>query len=149
MVTPLRVIINHREQLLSAGRITSAGLLLGPGASKVLTYRSSVEFFTSLGVPAADVLVIVVGAVELGAAGLFLLNRLPRIAVILVVPIMIAALVTAGPSWQNVGLLILVSGIFGVETMIDPETADESTTSSGDVEDSPLGISDGCVRSDR
>lgn len=92
------------------------GLLVGPGIGKLLTYERSVRFFASLGLPAPDVLVVVVGVVELLAAGFLLVNRVPRIAALLAVPMMVVAAVTAGPSWQNIGALVAALGLIGLET---------------------------------
>lgn len=86
-------------------RVVIAGLVLVPGASKFLTYGTSVRFFGSLGLPAPGVLVPVVGALEVVAAGLLLIDRLPRLAALLVVPIMLVAVATAGASWQNLAVL--------------------------------------------
>lgn len=97
-------------------RFGSAGLLLGPGASKFITYGQSVSFFSSLEIPAPDVLVPVVGAIELMAAGMFLANRYPRFAAAMVIPIMFVAILTAGPSWQNLGLMGSVVIVIGSET---------------------------------
>lgn len=93
-----------------------AGLLLVPGASKLLTYGASVAFFESLGLPAADVLVPVVGGIELAAAGLLLLDRLPRLAALLTIPIMAVAAATAGPTWQNLGVVTAAVALFGIDT---------------------------------
>jgi len=97
-------------------RFTIVGLLLGPGVSKFLTYDHSVQFFDSLGLPAPGVLVIAVGVAELLAAVLLVVDRAPRAAVLLTIPIMVVAAVTAGPSWQNVGALVAALGVLAVET---------------------------------
>ena len=98
-------------------RVGIAGLLLGPGVSKFLTYRQSVQFFERLALPAPDLLVPIVGGVELGAAALVLVDRAPRLAAALVIPVMLVAIGTAGPSWQNLGVFTAALGLLGVETI--------------------------------
>lgn len=97
-------------------RIGVAGLLLAPGASKFITYGTSVRFFESLGLPAPTVLVPIVGGLELVAAGLLLLDRLPRLAALLALPIMLVAVATAGPSWQNLGVFTAAFMLIGLDT---------------------------------
>lgn len=103
----------HLRPLL---RVGLAGLLLVPGASKFVTYGTSVRFFESLGLPAPGVLVPVVGALELVVAGLLLLDRVPRLAAFIAVPIMLVAAGTAGPSWQNLGALVGAVDLVGLDT---------------------------------
>lgn len=103
----------HLRPLLRYGM---AGLLLAPGASKFLTYGTSLRFFESLGLPAPSILVPIVGALELGAAALFLLDRAPRIAALIAVPIMVVAVGTAGPTWQNVGVLAAALVLIALDT---------------------------------
>ena len=100
-------------------RVGIAGLLLGPGVSEFLTYQQSVQFFERLALPAPDLLVPIVGGVELGAAVLILLDRALRLAAALAIPAMVVAIGTAGPSWQNVGDLMAALGLIGVETIPD------------------------------
>lgn len=115
------------SQILTVFRIGSAGLLLGPGVGKFLTYRRSVAFFSAIGLPAPEALVVVVGTVELVAAGLLLSNRRPRFGASLAVPVMVVAAFTAGPTWQNLGLLGMALGIIGFETTLGTGDADGST----------------------
>jgi uncharacterized membrane protein YphA (DoxX/SURF4 family) len=100
-------------------RVGIAGLLLGPGVSESLTYQQSVQFFERLALPAPDLLVPIVGGVELGAAVLIFLDRALRLAAALVIPVMVVAIGTAGPSLQNVGVLMAALGLIGVETILD------------------------------
>jgi putative oxidoreductase len=99
-------------------RVGIAGLLLGPGVSKFLTYWQSVQFFERLALPAPDLLVPIVGGVELGAAALVLFDRASRLAAVLVIPVMLVAIGTAGPSWQNFGVLTAALGLLGVDTIL-------------------------------
>lgn len=108
--------IELRRDLRPVLRFGIAGLLLVPGASKFVTYGTSVRFFESLGLPAPGVLVPIVGGVELVAAGLLLLDRGPRLAALLAIPIMLVAVATAGPSWQNLGVLVGSVVLVGLDT---------------------------------
>ena len=99
-------------------RIGIAAVLLAPGVSKFLTYGRSVQFFETLGLPAPAVLVLVVGTVEIGVAVCLFLDRAPRVAAVAVVPVMIVAAVTAGPTWQNLGVLISALVLVGIDDMI-------------------------------
>lgn len=109
-------------QLRPVLRFGSAGLLLGPGVSKFITYEQSVRFFRDLGIPSPELLVVIVGALELAAAVLFIIDRVPWLAALVVAPIMFVAAITAGPSWQNVGVLGAAFLLVGLE-------ASESQTS--------------------
>lgn len=109
-------------------RIGIAAVLLGPGVSKFLTYGRSVQFFETLGMPAPAVLVLVVGVVEIGVAVFLVLDRAPRAAAVAVVPVMIVAAVTAGPTWQNLGVLIAAVVLIGIDTTPDGIASMEPTT---------------------
>lgn len=116
-----------RPAVRSILRVGMAGLLLGPGASKFLTYGQSVQFFRTLELPAPTVLVLVVGAVEIGVAVLLLLDRAPRASAMTVVPVMIVAVATAGPTWQNLGALLAALVLVGMDTMAREFPLTEST----------------------
>jgi len=96
-------------------RIGIAALVLVPGASKFITYGTSVQFFGSLGLPVPAVLVPVVGGIELVAAGLLLLDRVSWLAALLIIPIMVVAASTAGPTWQNLGVLAGAVVLIGLD----------------------------------
>jgi uncharacterized membrane protein YphA (DoxX/SURF4 family) len=108
--------IDLRRNLRPFLRVGIAGLLLVPGASKFLTYGTSVRFFESLGLPAPGVLVPIVGSLELVAAGLMLFDRVPRLGALVAIPIMLVAVATAGPSWQNLGVLVGSLVLIGLDT---------------------------------
>jgi uncharacterized membrane protein YphA (DoxX/SURF4 family) len=109
-------------------RIGIAAVLLAPGVSKFLTYGRSVQFFETLGLPAPAVLVLAVGAVEIGIAVFLVLDRAPRAAAVTVVPVMIVAAVTAGPTWQKLWMLIPVVVLIGIDTKPDGIVSMEPTT---------------------
>lgn len=105
-----------QEWLRPILRFGMAGLLLPPGASKFITYGTSVGFFDSLGLPAPAILVPIVGALELVTASLLLVDRRARVAAVLAIPIMIVAAATAGPTWQNLGVLAAALGLITLDT---------------------------------
>lgn len=96
-------------------RFGSAGLLLAPGASKFVTYQQSVSFFERLAIPSPELLVPVVGLLELGAALLFVLDRAIWAGALVAAPIMVVAAATAGPTWQNLGVLGAAVVLGGLE----------------------------------
>ncbi|WP_424017511.1 DoxX family membrane protein [Halorientalis pallida] len=83
-----------------------AALVAVPGAGKFLTYERSVAVFTALGLPEPGILVVAVGVVELAAAAALVANRWLLPAVTALVPIMLVAAGTAGPTPQNVAVLL-------------------------------------------
>lgn len=104
-------LLSLRTRVLPFFRFGMAGLL-GPGVSKFVTYERLVAFFASLGLPSPAVLVVVVVA-KLLAATLLVMDRAPRAAALLAAPIMPVAVLTAGPSWQNVGVLAAAAIVLG------------------------------------
>lgn len=105
-----------RASLRPVLRVGIAGLLLGPGVSKFFSYRQSVQFFRALALPAPERLVLLVGVIEIGAAILLLLDRSPRVAAATAVPMMSVAVLTAGPAWQNLGVLFGALVLIGIDT---------------------------------
>lgn len=85
-------------------RYAIAGMTVVPGLSKFLTYETSVAFFTQLGLPAPELLVPVVGAVEVTSVVLLLVDTWTRVAALSLLPVMLVAAATAGVTWQNVGV---------------------------------------------
>jgi putative oxidoreductase len=98
-------------------RLGIAGLMLGPGVSKFLTYEQSVQFFGMLAIPAPGLTVLFVGGVELVVAALLLLDWAPRVAAVLAMPVMVVAAATAGPTWQNLGVLAAAVALATLETI--------------------------------
>lgn len=107
---------DYRATIRFVLRLGIAGLVLGPGVSKFLTYEQSVQFFRTLAIPAPAIMVVLVGGVELAVAALLLLDRAPRGSAILVIPVMVVAAVTAGPTWQNLGVLVAAVALIVLET---------------------------------
>jgi uncharacterized membrane protein YphA (DoxX/SURF4 family) len=107
---------NYRATIRFVLRLGIAGLVLGPGVSKFLTYEQSVHFFRALAIPAPAITVVIVGGVELAVATLLLLDRAPRGSAILVIPVMVVAAATAEPTWQNLGVLVAAVALIALET---------------------------------
>lgn len=105
-----------RGSIRAVLRVGIAGLLLGPGVSKFLTYEQSVLFFQTLGIPRPEIMVPVVGGIELAVAITLLLDRFPRGSALLVIPVMLVAAATGGPTWQNLGILLAAGFLVGLET---------------------------------
>lgn len=99
-------------------RIGAAALPFGPGISKFITYDQSVSFFTVLGLPAPVLLVLVVGGLEIGAALSLFFDRVPWLGALLAIPIMTVAIATAGPSWQNIGVLLASILVIGTNARV-------------------------------
>ena len=85
--------------------------MVGPGSIKLLDYSSQVDFFTELGIPAPEVLVPVVGVIELTAVVLVVFGIAGRLGAALVVPIMLTAMATAEVNVLNTALLVAALGI--------------------------------------
>lgn len=105
----------HGRPVLQIG---AAALLFGPGVSKFITYDQSVSFFTTLGLPAPELLVLVVGSMEIVAALSLFFDRVSWLGALLAIPIMAVAMVTAAPSWQNIGVLLASALVIGTNPRV-------------------------------
>lgn len=90
------------------------GLVAPPGVGKFLSYSQSVELFASLGLPYPEITVLLVGAIELGAVAIFLIDKVRWIAALALLPVMVVALLTAG-EWQALAVLTAVIGLLAIE----------------------------------
>ena len=80
--------------------------LVPGGALKFVDYAGQASFFASLGIPAAELTVIVVGLLELGAAVMIATGTAGRVGAVVVIPIMVTAIALAGPELSNVAVLV-------------------------------------------
>jgi len=117
----------YRTTIRLVLRLGIAGLVLGPGVSKFLTYEQSVQFFRTLAIPVPAIMVVLVGGVELAVAALLVLDRAPRGSAILVIPVMAVAAATAGPTWQNLGVLVAAVALIALETTLHGGSVPAST----------------------
>lgn len=95
-------------------RVAVVGLVARPAASKFLSRSASVAFFTRLGVPNPELMVLVSGVVEVAAVALVLFGVAERLAAASLIPVMVVAIVYAGPSVSNVGVLLACVGLLAV-----------------------------------
>lgn len=103
------------DWMLPILRLSLVGLLAKPALSKFLTYRSSVAFFDSFGIPFPEAMVLVAGVVEVGAGLLLLFDVRPRLAAVSLLPVMTVAIAYVGVDWKNSlfmlgSLVVAVSG---------------------------------------
>ena len=71
-----------------------------------------------LGLPTPELLVIAVGSMEIEAALSLFLDRAPWFGAVPAIPIMAVAIVTAGPSWQNIGVLLASTLVIGTNSRV-------------------------------
>lgn len=91
-------------------------VLVGPGSQKLLDYGSQVEFFTELGIPAPELMVPVVGVIELTAAVLIVFGIAGRLGALLVLPVMLTAMATAEVNTFNAAVLVAAVGVLVLGT---------------------------------
>jgi len=107
------------EQLREWGPIPLRGflvVLVVPGSQKLLDYGSQVDFFAELGIPAPELLVPLVGVIELAAATLIMFGIAGRLGAALMVPIMLVAMATAEVNAFNTAVLVACLGILVLGT---------------------------------
>ncbi|WP_458209406.1 DoxX family protein [Haladaptatus sp. NG-SE-30] len=77
-----------------------------PAITKFADYAGQVEFFTSLGIPAPEVMVLVVGFVEVASIVMLALGTAGRVAALALSVVMLVAIVTDGANPLNVTVLL-------------------------------------------
>lgn len=83
------------------------GLILGvAGLDKFVRYSQEVTAFTSYGIPTPELMVPIVGIIELVAAILIAFGIAGRVGAVITVPVMITAIATAGVAGTNVFVLL-------------------------------------------
>ena len=92
-------------------RVVVALFLVPGGATKFVDYGGQTAFFAELGIPAPGATVLLVGVVELGAAATIATGTAGRVGALAVVPIMVTAIVLAGPVLSNVAVLVGTIGV--------------------------------------
>lgn len=87
-------------------------LVLTPAAVlKFVDYSAEAAAFAEYGIPAPDITVLVIGAIQLPAALMIAFGVAGRLGALVMVPIMLTAMVTAGVVPANV---IVLSGCVGI-----------------------------------
>lgn len=97
-------------------RILIAAIVTLPAVGKFLDYSGQVEFFASLGIPAPEILVLVVGTVEVASVVMLLLGLAGRVAALALVGVMLVAVITAGANPLNLTVLLASVGILYLGT---------------------------------
>lgn len=95
-------------------RYVIIGLVAPPAVGKFLTYARSVAFFTSLGIPSPELMVLLVGMIELAAVVLLLLDVGRRFVAVALLPVMLVAFWTTR-DWQALAVLLAAIGLLAVE----------------------------------
>ncbi|WP_458187305.1 DoxX family protein [Haladaptatus sp. NG-WS-4] len=87
-----------------------------PAITKFADYAGQVDFFTSLGIPAPGVMVLVVGVVEVASVVMLALGVAGRVAALALTVVMLVAIVTDGANPLNVTVLLASLGILSLGT---------------------------------
>lgn len=61
---------------------------------------------------------LVVGSMEIGAALSLFFDKVPWLGALLAILIMAVAIATAGPSWQNIGVLLASTLVIGTDSRV-------------------------------
>lgn len=115
------IFIPLQEGLPLLFRGLCVAIVSGPALQKFLDYHGQTAFFREIGVSSPEVMVLVVGVVELTTLLLILLGIAGRIAALSLMFVMGAAMLYAELNWGNgvtlvsaIGLVILGSGRFSL-----------------------------------
>lgn len=96
---------------------TIVALILTPAAVlKFVDHGNEAAFFAELGIPAPELTVVVVGAIQLVAAVAIVVGFAGRVGALVVIPIMLSAIVLAGVTVTAVAVLLASVGIVVVGT---------------------------------
>ena len=103
------------DWLLLGVRLLILAMASKPIADKFFDYPGQVVFFESLGIPQPAIMVLVAGVVELTAALMLLLGVGARVGGLMLVPVMLVAIVTYGPSPPAIVVLLgaIAIAVFG------------------------------------
>ena len=104
-----------KDWLLLIVRLAVVVLAAKPIADKFFDYPGQVAFFGRLGVPQPEIMVPLVGLIELAGTLMLLLGVAGRVGGLLLLPVMAVANLTAGVTVPSAGVLIgaLVIAVFG------------------------------------
>jgi len=87
-------------------RVTVVVMVFPAGLIKLLRYEARVAVFADMGVPAPELLVVLIGVVELLTALAILLGVASRLAALVVVTVMVSAMWFAGVVPTNLAVLL-------------------------------------------
>jgi putative oxidoreductase len=108
--------MSARRYLPLVLRAVVALVVAAPATGKFLDYQGQVAFFASLGLPAPELTVILVGAVEVAALVMLVLGIAGRVAAAALVVVMLVAISTAGANPLNVVVLLGSLGVVALGT---------------------------------
>lgn len=96
-------------------RVFVAVIFVGSGGVKLIMYSDQLGLFIEWGVPFPEVMVVVVGVVEVGTGAAVFFGFLARVGACVLAAVMVAAFLTAGPNGLNIFsfFLCVVLGVNG------------------------------------
>ncbi|MBX0287869.1 hypothetical protein EGH22_16160 [Halomicroarcula sp. F28] len=107
-------------------------ILTGPAIGKFVLYTDRVGRFTQYGIPAPEIMVVVVGVLQLFTVGTVATGVLARVGALVTVPVMVTAMVVASANVANALVLVSCIGIVligtGDEYIWDPLGVGEAVT---------------------
>jgi putative oxidoreductase len=86
----------NRDRILLLLRLLAGGVFVAFGASKFVNHASELASFKTYGLPAPEVLVVVVGVIELVGGVLLITGILTRLAALALAGDMVAAIIVSG-----------------------------------------------------
>ena len=108
-------------------------ILTGPAVGKFVLYADRVGRFTQYGIPAPEIMVVVVGVLQLFTVVTVATGVAGRVGALVTIPIMVTAMVTASANVANALVLISCIGILLIGTgdayIWDPLGVGEGATS--------------------
>lgn len=91
-------------------------ILTGPAIGKFLLYADRVGRFIEYGIPAPEIMVVVVGVVQLFTIATAVTGVAGRVGAFVTIPVMLTAMVVASPNVANALVLISCIGIVLIGT---------------------------------
>jgi uncharacterized membrane protein YphA (DoxX/SURF4 family) len=115
------------SQWLPVGlRVVAAAILMPAGLLKFVDFGPQATRFAAFGIPAAEVMVVFVGVLEVVTALALAFGAASRVAGLVVVPIMLATFPLVGAVPSNVAVLLASLGVValgpGRYALWDPES---------------------------
>jgi len=115
-------------------RVLVAVIFVASGGVKLIMYSEQLGLFIEWGVPFAEVLVVVVGVIEVAAGVAVFVGFLARVSATVLSTVMVGAFLTAGPNGLNILSFVLcvitvVNGVGGPYVLSEQEAIEEFTDS--------------------
>ncbi|QLG63017.1 DoxX family protein [Halorarum salinum] len=96
-------VVPHWVRLLI--RLSIAAVVAKPALSKFLTHESSVAFFSRIGIPFPNAMVVIAGTIQITAVVMLVLGISEDLAALSLVPVMLVAIAYVGPDWKNLAVI--------------------------------------------